>query len=87
MAIRKLEQSIQMDNFGRVVIPKKLRIKYNLEKNAPIALYEYIEGNGTSYLMLGQNKDTTAEELLIAANVLDDLGLEIPNELLEIMGD
>ncbi|MBR6517721.1 MAG: AbrB/MazE/SpoVT family DNA-binding domain-containing protein [Bacilli bacterium] len=87
MAIRKLDQNIKMDNLGRVVIPKKLRIKYNLEKNSPIALYEYIEENGTSYLMLGQNRDVTAEELLIAANVLDDLGLEIPNELLEIMGD
>ena len=69
-------QSRKIDNLGRVTIPKPIRDRLGWEQNDEIEFYTM---DGTSVVLSkGKMRDSRYD---IAAEVLGELGLEIPKEL------
>lgn len=69
-------QSRKIDNLGRVTIPKPIRDRLGWEQNDEVEFYTM---DGTSVVLSkGKMRDSRYD---IAAEVLGELGLEIPKEL------
>ena len=69
-------QSRKIDNLGRVTIPKPIRDRLRWEQNDEIEFYTM---DGASVVLSkGKMRDSRYD---IAAEVLGELGLEIPKEL------
>ena len=69
-------QSRKIDNLGRVTIPKPIRDRLGWEQNDEVAFYTM---DGASVVLSkGKMRDSRYD---IAAEVLGELGLEIPKEL------
>lgn len=69
-------QSRKIDNLGRVTIPKPIRDRLGWEQNDEVEFYTM---DGTSVVLSkGKMRDSRYD---IAAEVLEELGLEIPKEL------
>lgn len=69
-------QSRKIDNLGRVTIPKPIRDRLGWEQNDEVEFYT-MDGSSV-VLSKGKMRDSRYD---IAAEVLGELGLEIPNEL------
>lgn len=70
----------KIDSLGRISIPKGLRDRLNMGTEAEISFYTLISDKGEQMLCLAP---TTFERdrFYIAAEVLDELGLDLPKEL------
>lgn len=69
-------QSRKIDNLGRVTIPKPIRDRLGWEQNDEVEFYTM---DGVSVVLSkGKMRDSRYD---IAAEVLGELGLEIPKEL------
>ena len=69
-------QSRKIDNLGRVTIPKPIRDRLGWEQNDEVEFYTM---DGASVVLSkGNMRDSRSD---IAAEVLGELGLEIPKEL------
>lgn len=71
----------QVDSLGRLVFPKNLRQKYGITPGDRMEFYT-IEYNGEVYVGVRVSKRYGSRiEYLRAKEVLDDLGIEIPQKL------
>lgn len=77
--------SRKLDSLGRVVIPKNLRDKYGINENDEIYFYTMTE-NGQSFIALTNGK-TVDPKYAITANVLEELGVEVPQQLLDMINN
>ena len=75
--------SRKLDSLGRVVIPKSLRDKYGINENDEIYFYTATE-DGQSFIALTSGK-TVDPKYAITMNVLEELGVEAPQQLLDIL--
>lgn len=81
MNIQEENITRKVDDLGRIVIPKSLRSRYKINPGDELEYYTF-EDDGKKYIaLLGvKMKDP---RFLIAADVLNELGLEIPDILLD----
>lgn len=77
--IDKLNITKKMDSLGRVVIPKILRDKYNLNDGEELEV-AIIDG----WIALRKVQANEDERLKIAREVLIEKGLVVPKELMEL---
>lgn len=75
--------SRKLDSLGRVVIPKALRDKYGINENDEIYFYTITE-DGQNFIALTNGK-TVDPKYMITANVLEELGVEAPQQLLDMI--
>ena len=74
--LKKLNMSRKVDTLGRVVIPKSIRDELNIQVGEELEI-AMIDG----WVAFG--KTTEKEQYIVAKQVLEGLGLEIPKELIE----
>ena len=73
--------SRKLDNLGRIVIPKGLRTRLGISEAEELQFYT-MRKDGISYICL-TNCHEEDPKYRAAASVLEELGIEIPPELLE----
>lgn len=71
----------KMDNLGRVVIPKGLRLRLGISDGDELEIYT-TQVDGINYICLTNNYQKDPR-YLAAATVLEELGLDIPQELID----
>ena len=77
--------SRKLDSLGRVVIPKSLRDKQGINENDEIYFYTITE-DGQNFIALTNGK-TVDPKYAITANVLEELGVEAPQQLLDMINN
>jgi AbrB family looped-hinge helix DNA binding protein len=75
----------KIDSLGRVSIPKSMRSRLGIEDGAEMAFYLLEDDVGTQYVCLKADGEEIDPRYLIAEQVLDELGCEIPAELLAML--
>lgn len=73
---KKLNMSRKVDTLGRVVIPKSIRDELNIQVGEELEI-AMIDG----WVAFGKTKEK--EQYIVAKQVLEELGLEIPEQLRE----
>lgn len=73
--------SRKLDSLGRIVIPKGLRTRLGISEADELQFYT-MRKDGISYICL-TNCHEEDSKYRAAASVLEELGIEIPLELLE----
>jgi bifunctional DNA-binding transcriptional regulator/antitoxin component of YhaV-PrlF toxin-antitoxin module len=73
--------SRKLDNLGRIVIPKGLRTRLGFNESDDLYFYTMSQ-DGISYICL-TNCQTEDPKYRTAVSVLEELGIDIPDELLE----
>ena len=80
--MQKENTSRKVDGLGRVSIPKAIRDRLNIQVNDELDFYTF-EENGVSFIcMTNQGKKIKYYQ---AAQVLDELGIELPEKLAELI--
>lgn len=79
MKLRPENTTRKIDHLGRVTIPKGLRDRMYIATNDDLELFT-LEADGREYICLAPVVEINPK-YTIAANVLQELGLEIPAEL------
>lgn len=80
--MQKENTSRKVDTLGRISIPKAIRDRLNIAVNDELDFYT-TEENGASFIcMTNQGKKL---KYFQAAQVLDELGLEIPEKLANLI--
>lgn len=71
------------DSLGRVVIPKSIRDRLQITPETVLDVYIIEDDKGKEYVSFGPQKKEKKKnvEFMVAAKVLHDLGLPIPDEL------
>lgn len=73
----------QVDSLGRLVFPKSLRAKYGIVPGDRMEFYT-IKYNGETYVGVRVSKHYGSKtEYIRAKEVLDDLGIEVPQKLID----
>ena len=79
---QKENTSRKVDSLGRISIPKAIRDRLNIKVNDELDFYTF-EDNGVSFVcMTNQEKKI---KYFQAAQVLDELGIEIPQKLADLI--
>lgn len=73
--------SRKLDTLGRVVIPKGLRSRYQLEPEDEVQFFTLSEG-GQDYIVLSAGK-AIDPKYVIAAKALEELGIDVPQALMD----
>ena len=73
--------SRKVDDLGRIVIPSSLRKRLSIRPNDELQ-FLILECNNQNYICLTNNK-TVDPRYVVAADVLNELGVELPTELVE----
>ena len=73
--------SRKVDDLGRIVIPSSLRKRLSIRPNDELQ-FLILECNNQNYICLTNNK-TVDPRYVVAADVLNELGVELPAELVE----
>lgn len=81
MELVKENTTRKLDSLGRVSIPKSMRDRLGLKDGDEVEFYMLRDGDN-NYVALGKNGMTDLRYLR-AAEVLDELGLEVPQELID----
>ena len=71
--------SRKVDSLGRIVIPSNIRKKMRIHQDDELEFF-VLELDNQNYICLSTNK-TVDPRYVVAAEVLEELGLDIPNEL------
>jgi AbrB family looped-hinge helix DNA binding protein len=71
----------RVDNLGRVVLPKNLRLRAGIADGDELEIFT-LEESGRYYICLSK-ADFEDPRYAVARGLLEELGLEIPEELLE----
>lgn len=71
----------KLDDLGRIVIPKAVRLRFHLIPGDAMEYFTF-RHDGRWYIALA-NESMKDTRFLQAAEVLDELGIEIPDELLD----
>lgn len=74
--------SRKIDSLGRISIPKGLRDRLNMGTDAEVNFYTLISDKGEQMLCLAPST-FRRDRFYVAAEVLDELGLDLPKELRE----
>lgn len=75
----------RIDGLGRITLPKGLRSRLCLDTNTEMELYTMAH-EGRLYICMTP-ANTVDPKYYVAKEVLDELGADIPKELLEKIGD
>lgn len=70
----------KVDSLGRVSIPKSMRDRLEININDEVEFYLLQNDDGEQYVCLTNHKATN-NKYEMAAKVLNELGLDIPEEL------
>ena len=81
MELIKENTTRKLDSLGRVSIPKSMRDRLGLKDGDEVEFYMLRDGDN-NYVALGKNGMVDLRYLR-AAEVLDELGLEVPQELID----
>lgn len=73
----------KVDSLGRLSIPKSMRDRFNINQNDEIEFGTFNDG-GKVYICLSKKDNVSEAEALVER--LDALGIEPPDELLEMAG-
>lgn len=73
--------SRKVDDLGRIVIPSSLRKRLSIRPNDELQ-FLMLECDNQNYICLTNNK-TVDPRYVVAADVLNELGVELPIELVE----
>lgn len=73
--------SRKLDNLGRIVIPKGLRIRFGIADGEDLEFFT-MQAEGKNFICLTNNREEDIK-YRAAASVLEELGLDIPQELLD----
>lgn len=74
----------KLDSLGRLVIPKSLRERVGFKEGEEMYFYT-CEDNGKKYICV-TNREDENRDFAVAAKVLAELGLEVPEELKKKLG-
>lgn len=85
MHLSRENTSRKVDELGRISIPKSIRNR--LEINPGEEVEFFILTDGTDQYVCLTNHKKVEEKYKVAAAVLDELGVALPEELAEIIGD
>lgn len=80
MELLKENTTRKVDSLGRVSIPKSMRDRLNIETNDEVEFYLLNADNGEQFVCLTNHKMNN-NKYEIAATVLAELGIDIPEEL------
>lgn len=81
MRLQSENTSRKVDNLGRVSIPKSLRDRLMISTEDTVHFYLLEDDDGRQYACL-TNKADVNPKFQIAAEVLAECGLEVPDEIL-----
>ena len=82
MELVKENTTRKVDSLGRVSIPKGMRDRLEIAVNDEVEFYLLNDDNGEQYVCLTNHKYGN-NKYEIAAQVLAELGLEVPEEIEE----
>ena len=72
----------KIDTLGRVSIPKGMRNRLRLEPNDELEFYT-LRDNGQDYICCAKAGADNLRKYEIVADMLDELGVKIPDEIIE----
>ena len=75
----------KVDNLGRLVIPKAIRARYNIKENDTMEFVTFYDDDGNWYVGFTSAEETVDPKYVKAAEVLTELGIEIPPILLDVI--
>lgn len=79
MELKKENTTRKIDSLGRVIIPKSIRDRFELNTNDEVEFYT-LEADNIVYVCFTNHK-IVKNEYAAAAKILEALGIEIPEEL------
>lgn len=85
MRLRPENTTRKIDHLGRVTIPKSLRDRMSIKTDDDLEMFTLEAEDGRTYICLAPEVEDTAKYKL-AADVLDELGFNIPEILAEKAG-
>ena len=80
MELLKENTTRKVDSLGRVSIPKSMRDRLDIQTNDEVEFYLLNHDDGEQYVCLTNHKGGT-NRYEMAAQVLIELGLDVPEEL------
>ena len=84
MELIKENTTRKIDSLGRVSIPKSMRDRLMINEGDEVEFYMLRDGD-TSYVVVG--KPGVPMKYAKAVEVLEELGLEVPDALIEKLGN
>ena len=75
----------KVDNLGRLVIPKNLRTRFDIKENDAMEFVTLCDDNGVWYVGFKSADAGIDPKYENAVKVLEELGLDIPPALTEII--
>lgn len=81
MTLSPENTSRKLDNLGRIVIPKGLRTRLGISDGEDLEFFT-MQADGKNFICLTNNHEEDPK-YRAAASVLEELGLEVPQELLD----
>lgn len=84
MVLSKENTTRKVDSLGRVSIPKSLRDRLNIIEGEEVEFYLLETDDGVQYVCLTNQKVKTSR-YAVALSVLEELGLDVPTELEEML--
>lgn len=83
MRLQKENTSRKVDSLGRVSIPKSLRDRLFINTEDMVNFYLLEDDDGRRYVCFAADKEIIDPKYELAANVLEELGVDLPDELIE----
>lgn len=80
--MQKENTSRKVDSLGRISIPKAIRDRLNIKVNDELDFYTF-EDNGINFVCMTNQQEKN--KYFQAAQVLDELGIEIPQALADLI--
>ena len=80
MELLKENTTRKVDSLGRVSIPKSMRDRLDIQTNDEVEFYLLNADNGEQFVCLTNHK-AGVNKYETAAQVLEELGIDIPEEL------
>lgn len=84
MKLIKENTTRKVDTLGRVSIPKGMRDRLNIKDGEEMDFYLLEDDYGNQYVALAKQIEDN-NKYIIAANVLKELSLEVPEKLEELI--
>lgn len=75
----------KVDNLGRLVIPKNLRTRFDIKENDAMEFVTFCGDDGEWYVGFKSAEVGIDPKYAKAAEVLTELGIEVPTALLDII--
>lgn len=82
MELIKENTTRKVDSLGRVSIPKSMRSRLEIETNDEVEFYLLNADDGEQYVCLTNHK-SSGNKYKMAAHLLQELGIAVPDELKE----